>query len=206
MKVIELKDVKKSYGKNEILHGISLDIEEGSIHGLVGRNGCGKTTLIKEFLKKKTAFYFLATEELESQSMKRLAGVVARMTKNSLLQKAVFTDWLDLFQVIADYEPDKKKVLVIDEFPYLVKTNPAFPSILQNAWFSMGKFDAGKTIDYKIHDKNMGVYIFIIEGKIEVAEEILSKRDGIGIWDVSDLKINIIEHSDLLLIEVPMIS
>ena len=47
MKVIELKDVKKSYGKNEILHGISLDIEEGSIHGLVGRNGCGKTTLIK---------------------------------------------------------------------------------------------------------------------------------------------------------------
>ena len=45
--VIELKDVKKSYGKNEILHGISLDIEEGSIHGLVGRNGCGKTTLIK---------------------------------------------------------------------------------------------------------------------------------------------------------------
>ena len=32
MKVIELKDVKKSYGKNEILHGISLDIEEGSIH------------------------------------------------------------------------------------------------------------------------------------------------------------------------------
>lgn len=47
MKVIELKDVKKSYGKNEILHGISLDIEERSIHGLVGRNGCGKTTLIK---------------------------------------------------------------------------------------------------------------------------------------------------------------
>ena len=46
MKVIELKDVKKSYGKNEILHGISLDIEEGSIHGLVGRNGCGKTTLL----------------------------------------------------------------------------------------------------------------------------------------------------------------
>lgn len=99
-----------------------------------GRRRVGKTTLIKEFLKNKTTFYFLATEELESQAMKRLVGVIARVTKNNLLQKAVFTDWLDLFQVIADYEPDKKKVVVIDEFPYLVKTNPAFPSILQNAW------------------------------------------------------------------------
>ena len=45
---------------------------------IYGRRRVGKTTLIKEFLKEKTAFYFLATEELESQSMKRLAGVVAR--------------------------------------------------------------------------------------------------------------------------------
>lgn len=101
---------------------------------IYGRRRVGKTTLIKEFLKNKTAFYFLATEEIESQSMKRLAGVVVRTTKNRLLQNATFTDWLDLFQVIADYEPEKKKVLVIDEFPYLVKTNSAFPSILQNAW------------------------------------------------------------------------
>ena len=101
---------------------------------IYGRRRIGKTTLIKEFLKKKTAFYFLATEELESQSMKRLAGVVARTINNPLLQKAIFTDWLDLFQVIADYKPEEKKVLVIDEFPYLVKINPAFPSVLQNAW------------------------------------------------------------------------
>ncbi len=101
---------------------------------IYGRRRVGKTTLIKEFLKEKTAFYFLATEELESQSMKRLAGVVARVTENKLLQKAAFTDWLDLFQLIAEHQPQKKKVLVIDEFPYLVKTNPAFPSILQNAW------------------------------------------------------------------------
>ena len=84
---------------------------------IYGRRRVGKTTLIKEFLKKKNAFYFLATEEVESQSMKRLAGVVARTTKNTLLQKAAFTDWLDLFQVIADYKPGEKKVLVIDADP-----------------------------------------------------------------------------------------
>ena len=41
---------------------------------IYGRRRVGKTTLIKEFLKDKTAFYFLATEEIESQSMKRLVS------------------------------------------------------------------------------------------------------------------------------------
>ena len=115
---------------------------DGSFVVIYGRRRVGKTTLIKEFLKGKRAFYFLATEELEGQSMKRLAGVVARATGNSLLQKAAFGDWLDLFQVIAEYRPKEKKVLVLDEFPYLVRANPAFPSILQNAWDELLKDSA----------------------------------------------------------------
>ena len=101
---------------------------------IYGRRRIGKTTLIKQFIKSKTVFYFLATKEVESQSMKRFAGVIARTTGNSVMQKAAFSDWLDLFQVVADYKPNEKKVLVIDEFPYLVKVNDSFPSILQNAW------------------------------------------------------------------------
>ena len=125
----------KFIGRKREMEKLESDYSRDSSFVVIyGRRRVGKTTLIKEFLKDKTAFYFLATEEIESQSMKRLAGVVARTTKNRLLQNATFTDWLDLFQVIADYEPEKKKVFVIDEFPYLVKTNSAFPSILQNAW------------------------------------------------------------------------
>ena len=101
---------------------------------LYGRRRVGKTTLIKEFIKGKTAIYFLATEEVESQSMKRLAGVISRATGNPTLNRVAFSDWLDLFQEVTRYRPAEKKVLVLDEFPYLVKTNPAFPSILQNAW------------------------------------------------------------------------
>ena len=122
-------------GRKNKLHTLNTEYNRNSSFVVIyGRRRVGKTTLIKEFLKNKTAFYYLATEELESQSMKRLANVIARTTKNTLLQKIEFTDWLDLFQLIADYKPEEKKVLVIDEFPYLVKTNSAFPSILQNAW------------------------------------------------------------------------
>jgi hypothetical protein len=120
--------------KNELAKLNEEYAKDSSFVVVYGRRRVGKTTLIKEFLKGKTSFYFLATEEVEQQSMMRLAGVVARTTGNSLLEKAVFTDWLDLFRVIAEYNPSEKKVLVIDEFPYLVKANPAFPSILQHAW------------------------------------------------------------------------
>ena len=122
-------------GRKEELNTLEKEFRrDGSFVVIYGRRRIGKTTLIKEFIKDKQAFYFLATEEVESQSMKRLAGVVARVTGNSMLQRVTFTDWLDLFREIANYRPEEKKVLVIDEFPYLVKTNAAFPSILQNAW------------------------------------------------------------------------
>ena len=122
-------------GRKNELHTLNTEYNRNSSFVVIyGRRRVGKTALIKEFLKNKSAFYYLATEELESQSMKRLANVIARTTKNTLLQKIEFTDWLDLFQLIADYKPEEKKVLVIDEFLYLVRTNSAFPSILQNAW------------------------------------------------------------------------
>ena len=122
-------------GRTSELATLNAELERGSGFVVIyGRRRVGKTTLIKEFIKDKRAFYFLATTESEAQSMKRFAGGLSRTTKNPMLSKVTFTDWLDLFQVVADDHPDEKKVLVIDEFPYLVKTNPDFPSILQNAW------------------------------------------------------------------------
>ena len=122
-------------GRKQELAKLESEYERGGGFVVIyGRRRVGKTTLIKEFLKGKTGFYFLATEEVESQSMRRLAGVVARTTGSSLLQRATFDDWLDLFRTIAEFKPGERKVLVIDEFPYLVKVNAAFPSVLQHAW------------------------------------------------------------------------
>lgn len=40
------KEIRKSYGKKEVLCGIDLTLEEHKIYGLIGRNGAGKTTLL----------------------------------------------------------------------------------------------------------------------------------------------------------------
>lgn len=46
MNALELVDLKKSYGKNEVLHGVNLQIPKGQFFGLLGQNGAGKSTII----------------------------------------------------------------------------------------------------------------------------------------------------------------
>lgn len=48
---IELKNVSKSYGDNEVLQNIDLSIEQGSFTAIVGRSGCGKSTLLRIIAK-----------------------------------------------------------------------------------------------------------------------------------------------------------
>lgn len=44
---LEVKNLKKSFGEKEVLHGISFSVKSGSALGLLGRNGAGKTTTIR---------------------------------------------------------------------------------------------------------------------------------------------------------------
>lgn len=76
--------------------------------------------------------------------------------------------------------------------------------INQDAYFSIAKIDAGKTIDYIKHDDNNGVYMFLIDGNINIGAQELSKRDGVGISEEDSLKIKAHESSEILCIEVPM--
>ena len=44
---LEFRDIHVQYGKREILHGVSLTVEDGRITGIIGPNGSGKSTLVK---------------------------------------------------------------------------------------------------------------------------------------------------------------
>ena len=45
--IISVKDLVKNYGSFEAVKGISFEVNEGEIFGLLGPSGAGKTTLIK---------------------------------------------------------------------------------------------------------------------------------------------------------------
>ena len=50
MKVLECQNLRKSFGKKEIIKGASFSLKEGDILGFIGPNGAGKTTTIKLIL------------------------------------------------------------------------------------------------------------------------------------------------------------
>ncbi len=77
--------------------------------------------------------------------------------------------------------------------------------IHQQAWFSIGTFSKGDVTEYKINKAGNGCYIFVISGAINMGEETLGARDGLGIEEVNNrLTIGIEDDSKILIMEVPM--
>lgn len=74
----------------------------------------------------------------------------------------------------------------------------------QDAWFSLGRFDAGVEGEYTLHAPNHGVYAFVISGDIEIGGETLHRRDGLGLWETDKVSFRASSDAELLLIEIPM--
>jgi len=76
--------------------------------------------------------------------------------------------------------------------------------INQDAWMNIGNFKKGNSDQYKIQKDGNGVYIFILEGEVEINGEQLNKRDGIGIWNTDTVNLKATENARVLLMDVPM--
>ena len=76
--------------------------------------------------------------------------------------------------------------------------------IHQNAWFNIGEYDKPTTETYSLHKKENGVYLFVIEGKLNIDNHSLEKRDGYGIWDTDEIEFTAEKSSKVLLMELPM--
>ena len=115
---------------------------EGSSFVVVyGRRRVGKTELISRFIRNRRSLYYLATEEPELQNLESFQSVAADFLQSDLLRAARISRWEDVFREIARAcgPTDERAVIVIDEFQYLGRANPAYPSIFQRIWDTMLK-------------------------------------------------------------------
>lgn len=99
---------------------------------LYGRRRVGKTTLIKEFLQDKKSIYFVANQETKTDALARMSQMVLEILPEASAYIEKFKNWDKLFDYIHAQAKKEKLIFVIDEYPYLAHSDPAFSSILQN--------------------------------------------------------------------------
>ena len=110
--MIRCKDVHKSYGEKEVLKGISFDIPDGKIFGLLGPSGAGKTTLIKiltgqlDFEKGEA---FVLNKDVSKLDGKDKANIGIMMDQFGVYERLSCTDNLKIFADIYDIPKSRIK-------------------------------------------------------------------------------------------------
>ncbi len=115
MTLLECKNLSKSFGKKEILKNINLKIESGKIIGLLGKNGTGKSTLIKLIndLLTPTNGEILINGEKPGERTKE---IVSYLPERTYLDKSMTVDSVIKYfsEFYKNFNPDKAYKLLAD--------------------------------------------------------------------------------------------
>jgi uncharacterized protein len=96
-----------------------------------GKRRVGKTELVKQFSREVPHIYFLADKASEKDQLSQLAEKIGLFFKDDLLISRSFGSWHEALKYL---HGKGRVVLAIDEFPFLIESNKAAPSIFQKGW------------------------------------------------------------------------
>lgn len=109
--------------------------KRGQLIVLYGRRRVGKTETLREFCRHKPHIFFSCTQSTDRVQLAKFSKQILREDIPARQYVSEFADWEKAFRAILDLPyGDEKKLIVIDEFPYMCRGNKSIPSILQNLW------------------------------------------------------------------------
>lgn len=107
---ISIQNVRKVFGKHEVLDNVNLDIRKGEIFGLLGPSGAGKTTLVKMItnLEKQTSGT-ITFDGISLPSSKIISRIGYMSQSDSLYTDLTAEENLDFFASLFGLKGEKKK-------------------------------------------------------------------------------------------------
>ncbi|QUG43155.1 ABC transporter ATP-binding protein [Psychrobacillus sp. INOP01] len=126
MNIVEVHNLEKSYGSNQVLRGLNFQAQAGEIIGVIGKNGAGKSTFleilmtIKEFDEGHVVLFQKDIQKNNLEGIRKQISVVLQPTQfyktlkvEELLKlfKAYYQSNVEVHQIIEDFqlEPHRKK-------------------------------------------------------------------------------------------------
>lgn len=107
----------------------------GQLVVLYGRRRVGKTEMLHQFCEGKPHVFYACRELSDSKQLAAFSERVLKSGNPAAKYLRSFGDWEAAFRSILEQPSDgKKKLFIIDEFPYMCKGNSSIPSILQILW------------------------------------------------------------------------
>lgn len=101
---------------------------------LYGRRRVGKTELLVEFAKGKSHVFFSPPEAPRGEQLAAFSRRMFEAGAPAGLYVSSYGTWEKALSDIAALPMEGRKLVILDEFPYLAKSDPSLPSVLQNLW------------------------------------------------------------------------
>ncbi|MCD7947670.1 MAG: AAA family ATPase [Oscillospiraceae bacterium] len=108
--------------------------KKSSFVALWGREGFGQTAIINVFEQGKHAIRFTALIEVDSQCRRRFRQTLADYMGETESPTGPIDSWQGLFRMLADYRPEEKKLIILDNVQFLIEANKEFLVILRRCW------------------------------------------------------------------------
>ena len=112
----------------------------GQLIVLYGRRRVGKTETLREFCKGKKHIFYSCREVSDRLQLRSFSEKLLKENIPAASYIKEFADWETALKSVLDLPyGDEKKLLIIDEFPYMCRGNESIPSVLQNLWDELFK-------------------------------------------------------------------
>lgn len=117
------------------------DSQDSQLVLLIGRRRVGKSALLSRLVSGRRIVYYAGARQLRQNQLDDLGAALGRIAvdfRPGRPPSLLLRDWDNALDTFAEAATRQRVGLVIDEFPYLIDSDPAIPSLIQRWWDRVG--------------------------------------------------------------------